>query len=134
MSGKKKYPDLVVWDDTKGFYAKELTYGTNLSAPAIRMEDVTGWRQSNVNDLNSRLKAEYEELFERATQLKETFEWNEFIYTRVQYTFLPTVGHTYHVYVKDNGSYFMSIIEPHAWKQNHVASTKLESTNKWIKI
>ena len=134
MSDKKKYPDLVVWDETKGFYSKELSYGTNLSSPAIRMDDVAGWRQSNVNDLNSQLKAEYEELFEQAKKLKEVFEWNEFIYTKVKYTFLPTVGHTYHVYEKADGSYFMSIVEPHNWSQIHIASTKLESTNKWIKI
>jgi len=131
---KKKYPDLVVWDKTKGFYAKELTYGSNLGAPAIRINDVTGWRQSNVNDLNSHLKAEYEELFEQVSQLKEVFEWNEFIYTKVNYTFLPTVGHTYHIYEKADGSFYMSIIEPHAWSQKYIASTKLESTSKWIKI
>jgi len=130
----KKKPDLVVWDEDKGYYARSLTYGSNQGAPVIKIDDVTGWRQSNVNDLNSRFKAEYEELFNQAKKLKEEFEWNEFIYTKVTYTFLPTVGHTYHVYEKDDGSFFMSIIEPTSWNQVYVASTRLESTNKWIKI
>ena len=130
----KKKPDLVVWDEENGYYARSLTYGSNQSAPVIKIDDVTGWRQSNVNDLNSRFKAEYEELFNQAKKLKEEFEWNDFIYTKVTYTFLPTVGHTYHVYEKDDGSFFMSIIEPTAWNQVHIGSTRLESTNKWIKI
>jgi hypothetical protein len=130
----KKKPDLVVWNETEGYYARSLTYGSNHGAPAISVDDVTGWRQSKVNDLNSRFKAEYEEILAQATKLKEEFEWNEFVYTRVIYSFLPTVGHTYHVYEKDDGSFFMSIIEPTAWNQVHIGSTKLESTNKWIKI
>ena len=38
------------------------------------------------------------------------------------------------VYEKDNGSFFMSIIEPTAWNKVCTGSTKLETTNKWIKI
>lgn len=131
---KKKYPDLVVWDENKGFYAKELTYGSNLGAPAIKIDDVAGWRHSNVHDLNTRFKAEYEELFNQAKKLKEEFEWNEFVYTKVKYSFLPTVGHVYHIYEKEDNTFFMSIIEPSSWNQKYVKSTKLESTNKWVMI
>ena len=27
---EKKKPDLVVWDEERGYYANELTYGSNL--------------------------------------------------------------------------------------------------------
>jgi hypothetical protein len=131
---KKKYPDLVVWSEDKGFYANSLTYGSNLSAPSIRIDDVSGWKQSNINQLNSQFKAEYDEILKRAELLKQEFEWNHFVYTRVTYTFLPIVGHTYHVYEKDEDSFFMSIIDPNSWKQKFIGSTRLESTNKWVKI
>mgnify|MGYP000598406580 CR=1 FL=1 len=51
MSGRKKNskPDLVVWDEEKGYYQKELTYGSNVGAPAIKMEDVGGWKQTQAN-------------------------------------------------------------------------------------
>ena len=29
----KKKPDLVVWDEEKGYYQRELTYGSNHGAP-----------------------------------------------------------------------------------------------------
>lgn len=131
---KKKYPDLVVWDENRGWYARSLTYGSNLSAPAIKIDDVSGWKQTNVNSLNSQFKAEYDDLIKRAELLKQEFEWNHFVYTEVEYTFTPTVGHIYHIYEKDNGTYFMSIIEPTAWNKKWIGTTRLESTNKWIKI
>ena len=131
---KKKYPDLVVWSEDKGFYANSLTYGSNLSAPSIRIDDVSGWKQSNVNQLNSQFKAEYDEIIKRAELLKHEFEWNLFVYTEVTYTFLPIVGHIYHVYEKPDGSFFMSMIDPNSWNQKFVGSTRLESTNKWVKI
>lgn len=131
---KKKYPDLVVWSEDKGFYANSLTYGSNLSAPSIKIDDVSGWKQSNVNQVNSQFKAEYEEILKKAETLKREFEWNHFVYTEVTYTFLPTIGHIYHVYEKSDGSFFMSIIEPNSWNQKFIGSTRLESTNKWVKI
>lgn len=131
---KKKYPDLVVWDESKGWYARTLDYGSNLSAPAIRAEDVSGWKQSNVNQVNSHFKTEYEELIGKAEALKEEFLWNHFIYTKIAYAFVPIVGHVYHVYEKEDGTFFMSLIEPQSWKQKYIASTKLDSSNKWIKI
>jgi hypothetical protein len=130
----KKKPDLVVWDEARGYYARSLTYGSNQGAPVISIDDVSGWRQSKVNDLNSRFKTEYEEILAQAKKLKDEFEWNEFVYTQVIYSFLPIVGNVYHVYEKGDGTFFMSIIEPEAWNQKLVSSTKLESTNKWVKI
>jgi len=40
-----KKPDIVVWSEEKGYYAKELIYGTNLGAPVITVDDVKGWRK-----------------------------------------------------------------------------------------
>ena len=40
MKDEKKKPDLVVWNEEKGYYAKELTYGRNIGAPAIKLDDV----------------------------------------------------------------------------------------------
>ena len=134
MKDKALIPDLVVWDNEKGYNASQLTYGTSISAPSIKIDDVTGWNHANVTSLNSQFKAEYEELLQKAATLKDTFTWNLFVYTNVKYSFLPIVGHTYYIYEKANGTFFMSIIEPESWNQKYISATKLESTNKWIKI
>jgi hypothetical protein len=131
---KDKKPDLVVWDEERGYYASQLTYGSNLGAPAIRIENVDGWRLAKIKDVNSDFEARYNELMAEALKLKNEYEWNELIYTKVKYNFQPVVGHVYHLYSKDDESMFLSIIEPSSWNMKHIASFKLDSTNKWIKL
>jgi hypothetical protein len=134
MKDKKKKPDLVVWDEERGYYPRELTYGSNLGAPAIQMEDVGGWRQSNVQNVNQQFRSRYEELKEAAAKLMDEYNWNDLIYTRVDYSFQPTVGHDYHLYMRADDSLFLSIIKPNEWGMKHIASFRLDSTNKWNKI
>ena len=130
----KKKPDLVVWDEERGYYANQLTYGSNIGAPVIQVENVDGWRLAKIKDVNSEFEARYNELIAEAQKLKNEYEWNELIYTKVKYNFQPVVGHVYHLYSKDDESMFLSIIEPSSWNMKHIASFKLDSTNKWIKI
>lgn len=129
-----KKPELVVWDEERGYYAKELAYGSNLGAPAIKTEKITTWKQNKVIEVNAQFKAKYEELKAEAEKLISEYNWNELIYRQAQYNFQPVVGKIYHLYVRENGSMFLSIIEPTDWKQKHVASFKLDSNSKWIKI
>jgi len=131
---KKKKPDLVVWSEEKGYYANQLIYGSNLGAPAIQIDNVDGWRVAKVKEVNSEFEARYNELIAEAQKLKNEYEWNELIYTKVKYNFQPVVGNIYHLYSKDDESMFLSIIEPSSWKMKYIASFKLDSTNKWIKI
>lgn len=131
---KKKKPDLVVWSEERGYYPRELTYGSNLSAPVIKLENVAGWKASNIQNVNSEFQARYDELIAEAQKLKEEYEWNDVIYSKADYNFQPTVGQVYHLYRRINGSLFLSIIEPQSWRMEHIGSFRLESTNKWIKI
>ena len=131
---KRKKPDLVVWDEERGYYPRELTYGSNLGAPAIVLENVDGWRLAKVKDVNSEFKARYDELIAEAERLKEEYNWNEMLYGKTQYNFQPVVGNIYHLYSREDESLFLSIIEPSSWNKNHIASFRLESNNKWTKI
>lgn len=133
MSNKLKKPDQVVWDEEKGYYAKTLPYGTNNSAPAIKLEDVESWKQHGVIKVNHQLKTRYEELVDEAKKLIDEYNWNEVVYT-AKYSFQPVIGNTYHLYIKNDESLFLSLIEPHEWKQKFIASFKLDSSEKWIKI
>ena len=134
MNKKRKKPDLVVWSEERGYYPRELTYGSNLSAPVIKVDDVIGWRQSKVQEVNDQLKSRYEELMAEANKLMEEYNWNDMMYTKVEYSFQPIVGHVYHLYMREDESLFLSIISPQEWKIKHIGSFRLDSTNKWIKI
>ena len=130
----KKKPDLVVWSEERGYYPRELTYGSNLGAPAIKLDNVAGWKASNIQTVNQEFETRYNELMEEARKLKQEYEWNDLIYSKVQYSFQPTLGQVYHLYSREDHSLFLSIIDPKSWNMQYVGSFKLDSSNKWIKI
>lgn len=130
---KKKKPDLVVWDEERGYYQRELTYGSNSGAPAIKLEDVGGWKQTQAQRANKVFTKKYDEIKEEFTNLVDEVKWNEFIYSTT-YNFIPVLGETYYVYEKNDGTAFLSLISPNEWSMKCLGETKLDSNNKWIKI
>ena len=128
-----KKPDIIVWSEEKGYYAKGLTYGSDLGAPAIKLEDVIGWRQREVLNVNHQFQTKYEEIKKEAEKLFEEYGWNDFIYNHTEYSFIPVIGQTYYLYKRDNETFFLSLIHPTQWKKELVGSFKLDSSNKWVK-
>jgi hypothetical protein len=129
----KKKPDLVVWDEEKGYYQKVLTYGTNIGAPAIKIEDVGGWKRTAANEVNRQIKTKFDELKKEYESLVEEYRWNDLIF-RAEYNFVPVIGEIYHLYSRENGSIFLSMIGPNEWKMEYIGSFKLTSTQKWKKV
>ena len=131
--GKKKKPDLVVWDEERGYYPRELTYGSNSGAPAIRLDDVSGWKQNQANKANKVFNKKFEEIKDEFANLIDEVKWNEFVYS-TNYNFIPVMGETYYLYRKSDGTNFLSLISPDEWNMEFIGATRLESNNKWIKI
>jgi hypothetical protein len=131
--GKKKKPDLVVWDEERGYYPRELTYGSNNGAPAIRLDDVSGWKQNQANKANKVFNKKFEEIKDEFAHLIDEVKWNEFVYS-TNYNFIPVIGETYYLYRKSDGTNFLSLISPDEWNMEFIGATRLESNNKWIKI
>lgn len=131
--GKKKKPDLVVWDEERGYYPRELTYGSNNGAPAIRLDDVSGWKQNQANKANKVFNKKFEEIKDEFANLIDEVKWNEFVYS-TNYNFIPVMGETYYLYKKPDGTNFLSLISPDEWNMEFIGATRLESNNKWIKI
>lgn len=129
-----KKPDIVVWDKERGYYAKNLPYASDLGAPVIKADDVKGWRSREITNANHHFETKYNELREEFNKLIIEFDLNQFIYSEVQYSFIPIVGYKYHIYQKDDGSHFLSLIEPSQWKKKFIFTVSLDSNNKWIKI
>lgn len=132
MSDKK--PDIVVWSEERGYYAKELTYGSNLGAPAIKLDNVIGWREREVSIVNQQFKTKYEELKKSYENLIDEYNWNNLLYNSVDYNFQPIIGQTYFLYERDNGTLFLSLIDPSSWGKKYIGSFTLDSSNKWVKV
>ena len=129
----EKKPDLVVWDEAKGYYAMELTYGSNIGAPSIHLEDVGGWKRLQAQNANKIFTKKYEEIKDEFKRLVDEVSWNEFVYSAT-YNFIPVIGETYYVYERADETIFLSIIKPNEWGMKFLGATQLESNNKWKKL
>jgi hypothetical protein len=122
-----KKPDNVA--ETPGL----LPYGSNVSAPAIKVEDITAWKSVNVVKVNHQLQTRFNELKEEYKKLVEEYKWNELVYN-AKFNFEPVIGQTYHLYVGRDGNIFLSMVNPNEWNYEWVGSFSLDSNNKWNKI
>ena len=110
-----------------------LPYGTNISAPAIKVEDITAWKSINAVKVNHQLQTRFNELKEEYQKLVSEYKWNELVYN-AKFAFEPVIGQIYHLYVGRDGNIFLSMISPNEWKYECVGSFVLDSNNKWNKI
>lgn len=110
-----------------------MPYGDSVAAPAIKKEDIVGWKSEQVIKTNHYLHTRYNEIKEEYRKLIEMYEWNQLVY-KSHYSFLPVKGHTYFLYQKENKELFLSLIEPELWDQIFIGAFKLDSDDKWIKI
>jgi len=132
---KKKYPDNIVYDEETGkFNASILPYGTNVGAPAIRLDDNSVWKNQSAVKVNHQLRAKFEELKEEYLKLIEEYKWNDLVYN-AKFGFEPVTGQIYHLYVGKDGGLFLSLIEPEYWKKMKcIGSFRLDSDRKWNKL
>jgi hypothetical protein len=130
---KKKYPDNVVWSEKDGYYAHLLPYATNIGAPVIKPDNLSSWKNEKIFKTNKYFNKKYEEIKEQYQKLVEEFEWNDLVYNS-NYNFQPIIGEKYHLYRRNNGEMFLSLIEPQSWKQEYVGTFEMDSDNKWKKI
>ena len=107
-------------------------YGTNVSAPAIKVENIDNWKVVNVSKVNHQLRKRFNELKEEYQKLVDEYNWNDLVYN-AKFSFEPLIGETYHLYVGRDGNIFLSMVEPHLWKYEHVGSFTMDSNNKWNK-
>ena len=110
-----------------------LPYGSNVGAPAIRPDDVDGWKESKVIKTNKYFQSRYDEIKEEYRELIESYEWNKLIFS-ADFRWEPIKGETYHLYQRDGGQLFLSLIEPTQWNQIFIGAFRLDSNDKWEKI
>jgi hypothetical protein len=129
----EKKPDNVVYSKTDGYNASILPYSTNIGAPVIRIDDVVSWKSRGITNVNKEFQSKFDELKLQYQLLVEEFEWNELVYGS-KFAFEPVVGEVYHLYQNNDGTNFLSLIEPHEWDKEHVGTFKLNSDKKWIHL
>ena len=130
----EKKPDYIVWDEEKQkYHANILPYGTNVSAPSIKTENISGFKELQVNKLQKKFNTKYKELVDEYKNLVDEVKLNQLIYSS-NFNFEPVIGEIYHLYYGNNGTYFLSLIGPKEWNKEYVVSVELNSEHKWVLI
>ncbi|MDX1462046.1 MAG: DUF2452 domain-containing protein [Marinirhabdus sp.] len=128
---KSKKPDQVVFNEEKESYDAALKpYSTNLGAPAIQIDDITTWKNTNVNKVNHHFKTKFENLRKEYQAMMESFEHNHLIYT-AKFSFEPVIGAPYHLYRDKSGDPFLSIISPSECNWDFVGTFVLNTDKVW---
>jgi len=130
---KKERPDNIVFSEAQGYNASQLSYPTNVGAPAIKMDDVVSWKNRGIRNVNKEFEHRFNELKAQYQNLMQEYEWNELVYS-AKFSFEPVIGEIYHLYRGDDGLNFLSLIAPQEWNKEHIGTFKLNSEKKWIVI
>jgi hypothetical protein len=130
---EKEKPDNIVYSPEKGYHANILPYGTSVGAPVIKVDDLVSWKSRGVHTVNKEFENKFNELKLQYEKLMEEFEWNELVYS-AKFSFEPVIGEIYHLYNGDDAIPFLSLIGPAEWNKEHIATFKLNSEKKWIKL
>ena len=119
-----------------------LPYAHTLSSGVIKPDDM-GKVKSNAllameqqTDMQLRqIQEQIELLYKQAQEIKARTSISVWIY-QAQMGFNPLVGHTYHLYEKDDQTHFLSMVSPAEWGRSRsfrrfVATVKLLADHTW---
>ena len=129
-----KKPDNVVFNpDTQKYDAGLKTYASSVGAPVITTIDTNAWKNRSINKVNHKVQARYLELKAEYDRMMAEFEYNKLIYNS-KFSFEPVMGEIYHLYKRDNGETFLSIIAPNECSFTAVGSFYLNADQIWEKV
>lgn len=131
---KDKKPDSVVFNtETQKYDAALKPYGTNVGAPVITTNDTNAWKNRSINRINHKVEAKYLELKAEYEKMIQEFEYNNLIFDS-KFSFEPIIGEVYHLYKRENGESFLSIIAPEQCRFDALGSFYLNADHIWEKI
>jgi len=122
-----------------------LPYSSSVAGVAIRptkegvikhkalsaMEDQTNMQLNQI-------RQQVELLAKQAQEIRKRKELSMMIY-EAKLTFKPQIGHTYHLYEKNNGDHMLSMVAPNEWGKSgpfkqFISSVKLLADHTWIEV
>ena len=119
-----------------------LPYAPTLSSGVIKPDDL-GKIKSNAllameqqTDMQLRqLQEQIQLLYNQAQEIKSRTDISVWIY-QADMGFNPLIGHTYHLYEKEDGRHFVSMVSPKEWGRSKkfkrfVATVKLLADHTW---
>ena len=95
--------------------------------------DGISWKKLCINEVQKEFDDRLDDIRNKFDELQEEFYWNKLVYES-EIRFEPGIGRFYHLYEKENGNRFLSLIAPNEWNMNYIGSFKLKHNRKWEKV
>ncbi|MFN4762673.1 DUF2452 domain-containing protein [Gillisia sp. Q332] len=131
---EEKKPDNVVFNtEDKRYDAALKPYATSVGAPVITTIDTTTWKNRSINKVNHKINTRYVELKAEYDKMMEEFEYNTLIFNS-EFSFEPVIGEIYHLYQREKGNSFLSLIAPNQCDFKHLGSFYLNVDQTWGKV
>ena len=111
-----------------------LPYASNLGAPVIKPDhSLGGWKVGAVHRANKHYDERFNKIKNELQKLYSEFEWNEIIFN-AEVRFKPVIGKEYHLYQKENGSFYLTLFAPYekiGGDVGYQGKFRLNYDNRW---
>ena len=123
MDGKR--PDSFVED------RMVKTYPTEIGAPRFEPDNISLFKIEKTSKVKKYYSSKFEEMGKEYERLISEIQLNERLYS-ASHNFEPISGEVYHLYSKESGEEFLSLISPDQWnKFTFIGSYKFLSDGRW---
>ena len=122
----KKVPDSFVED------RRLKSYPTEIGSQKFSPDDIQLFKIEKTSKLKHHFSSKFSELQSEYKKLIEEININERLYL-AKHSFEPIPGKSYHLYIKENGEEFLSLISPKEWgdRFDYVGTFEFLSDGRW---
>jgi hypothetical protein len=123
----KEKPDSFVED------RRLKSYPTEIGSQKFSPDDIQLFKLEKTSKLKHHFTSKFSELQSEYNKLIEEININERLYSS-SHSFEPIPGKSYHLYIKENGEEFLSLISPTEWgdRFEYVGTFEFLSDGRWI--
>jgi predicted HTH transcriptional regulator len=106
-------------------------YPTEVGAPKFEPDNISLFKIEKTSKIKKYYSSNFEEMTREYEKLMSEIQMNERLYMS-SHNFEPTSGEIYHLYKKESGEEFLSLISPEQWKKfDFIGSYKFLSDGRW---
>lgn len=125
----KKIPDSFVPD------RKSKEYPTEIGSQRFSPDNISLFKLEKTQKVKSYFTSKFDEMSKQYEDLMNEILTNERLY-KANHNFEPITGNKYHLYKKENGDEFISLIGPDEWKNKFefIGTFQFQSDGRWIQL
>jgi hypothetical protein len=106
-------------------------YPTEVGSPKFEPDNISLFKIEKTSKIKKYYSSKFEEMTKEYEKLMSEIQLNERLYMAA-HNFEPISGETYHLYKKESGEEFLSLISPEQWKRfEFIGSYKFLSDGRW---